>query len=215
MSKDWREFNLNTQVKIKLKPKGMIHLLEIHKKIMGEYGEYVPRLDSDGYYSTSLWNFANEFGEVTNMGSAQNYYDINILIDCKALQLPTPVTNPQPEQGDNEMMKRKRISQEPYPYYPLGKRAGYLPCEQCGYHHDIKTEPCVPSLGTLWNEVIDLREAFDKFATHNYPCHLAQGDHQMIKGTTPTCSCGLDDLRTDLEKSIPPKDNKTGERRDE
>jgi len=79
-SKKWTEINLNSQVKIKLKPKGMIHLLENHKRIVGQYGDYVPRLDKDGFYHTVLWSLISDFGDVFSMTST-DLFDLNVFVD--------------------------------------------------------------------------------------------------------------------------------------
>lgn len=76
----FEEFNLNKKVKVKLKPKGMIHLLENHKNITGKYGDYVPLLDKDGYYHTQIHGLMTDFGGIPTF-SMQDYFELNILIE--------------------------------------------------------------------------------------------------------------------------------------
>jgi len=80
METEWTKYNLNAKVRIKLHPKGMVHLLEKYRKLTGEYGTYIPRTDKDGYYDTQIWCLIQDFGEVMSMTSA-DYFDMDILIE--------------------------------------------------------------------------------------------------------------------------------------
>ncbi len=77
------DVNLNSTCWVKLRPRGMIHLLELHKKVTGKYGDYVPRLDKDGYYRCQLWSFMQEFGETVSEASIPDHFDINIRLEVK------------------------------------------------------------------------------------------------------------------------------------
>jgi len=82
MTKGFVKLNLNVRVKVKLLPEGMIHLLENHKRITGSYGEYVPRLDKDGYYSTQLWSLMQEFGDVMSITTGHRWFVNDVVIEC-------------------------------------------------------------------------------------------------------------------------------------
>lgn len=69
--------NLNDTVKVKLTEEGIQVLArqhnELRKKMLTkgwkDSGEFVLRLDTEGYYTTQLWTLINKFAEHINIGA--------------------------------------------------------------------------------------------------------------------------------------------------
>ena len=77
---EYHKVNLNNSCKVKIKPKGMIHLLNKQRHVLGEVGDYVPSVDSQGYYETQLWKLMRDFGDQMNIGFGNDLFDIEIFI---------------------------------------------------------------------------------------------------------------------------------------
>jgi hypothetical protein len=85
---NWKTYNLNRNIRVKLNDKGYQLLADEHNNYCG----YIPtfkkrtlqfykkKADKEGYTKFHLWEFMQLFGHVTGMGFDQ-YYDINILIE--------------------------------------------------------------------------------------------------------------------------------------
>ena len=87
---NWKTYNLNQSIRVKLNDKGYQLLADDHnryvvwipsfKKRTATY--YKRKADKEGYTKFHLWEFMQLFGNVTGMGF-DSYYDINILIETE------------------------------------------------------------------------------------------------------------------------------------
>jgi len=80
------KFNANLNVKVRLKDKGIEHIVKQHNEIMPfkhhtSFKEYKTKADEFGYYTFQLWSFIDHFG---NLGwTSCDYFDIDIVFDFK------------------------------------------------------------------------------------------------------------------------------------
>jgi hypothetical protein len=80
------KFNVNHSVKVKLKDKGIEHIVKMHNELMPfkfhtSFKEYKNKADEFGYHTLQLWSFIDHFG---NLGmQAWQYFDTNIIFEFK------------------------------------------------------------------------------------------------------------------------------------
>ena len=79
--------NANAQVKVKLTDLGVALLKDKHDELNAHiksrggigFGEFVLRLDSEGYYTTQLWTLMQDFGPYMSIGS-EPPFSLDIII---------------------------------------------------------------------------------------------------------------------------------------
>jgi len=78
------KFNANLNVKVKLKDKGIEHVVANHNINMPEkfhvsFIEYSSRCDEYGYFNFQLWDFIDKFGDLGM--KSHKYYELDIIFD--------------------------------------------------------------------------------------------------------------------------------------
>lgn len=80
------KFNANHNIKVRLKDKGIEHIVKQHNELMPfkyhtSFKEYKSKADEFGYHSFQLWCFLDHFG---NLGMRScDYFDIDIVFEFK------------------------------------------------------------------------------------------------------------------------------------
>lgn len=80
------KFNANCNIKVKLKDKGIEHIVKQTNEIMPfhlhtSFKEYKSKADEYDYYTFQLWSFIDHFGNL-GMQSCQ-YFEIDIIFEFK------------------------------------------------------------------------------------------------------------------------------------
>lgn len=83
---EMNEVNLNDTVKVRLTEEGIQVLArqhnELRKKMLTkgwkDSGEFVLRLDSEGYYTTQLWTLINKFSDNIDLGEEPMFVGGNL-----------------------------------------------------------------------------------------------------------------------------------------
>jgi len=82
-------FNANHNIKVRLKDKGIEHIVKKHNEILPfkqhtSFNEYKKKADEFGYHEFQLWDFLDLFGGL-GWGSS-SYFDINIILESNNLK---------------------------------------------------------------------------------------------------------------------------------
>lgn len=113
----FREFNLNCWIRVKLNDAGYQRLAESHNEVMARYGktktaeQFKAAADAEGYSKFQAWCFIEEFGPLTRMGTILPY-ETTIRIQEEDL-IPLPAAQRRGEAASAE--PQQDPSQESHP----------------------------------------------------------------------------------------------------
>ena len=91
---DYLRFNLNSEIKVRLRKKGYERLMALHNEAFYRTNGAIKEVDIDffkqradeyGYTTMQAWCFIRDFGDVIYPG-AEQYFDLNILIKSSSLE---------------------------------------------------------------------------------------------------------------------------------